>query len=64
MIDLTRGHNRWLVLVALLLALTLAVYPLPLDWRWWRPEFVMLVVVYWVFTLPDHVSLTQVLCWV
>ncbi|MAN53274.1 MULTISPECIES: rod shape-determining protein MreD [Marinimicrobium] len=60
MIDLTRGHNRWLVLVALLLALTLAVYPLPLDWRWWRPEFVMLVVVYWVFTLPDHVSLTQV----
>lgn len=60
MIDFTRGHNRWLVPVALVLAMTLAVYPLPLEWRWWRPEFVMLVVIYWVFTLPDHVSLTQV----
>lgn len=60
MIELFGGHNRWLILLALIGALTLAVYPLPLDWRWWRPEFVLLVVLYWVFTLPEHTSLTLV----
>lgn len=60
MIDITGGHNRWMILIALLFAMVLAVYPLPLDWRWWRPEFVLLVVIYWVFTLPDYTSLTLV----
>ncbi|MGD8175457.1 rod shape-determining protein MreD [Marinimicrobium sp. ARAG 43.8] len=60
MIDPTRGRNRWLIGVAVVVALMLAVYPLPLEWRWWRPEFLMLVVIYWVFVLPDQISLTLV----
>lgn len=39
------------------IALLLAVYPLPLEWRWWRPEFVVLVTIYWIFTIPLGTSL-------
>lgn len=60
MIEPFGGVNRWWVYLALIVALMLSVYPLPLEWRWWRPEFVLLVVLYWAFTLPDHTSLTLV----
>lgn len=62
MIDLIGGRNRWIIYLLLALALMLAVYPLPLEWRWWRPEFVLLVMIYWVFVLPDNTSLTLVWC--
>lgn len=52
------GHNRWLIVASLLLAMLLAIYPLPLDWRWWRPEFVLLLIIYWVLVLPENMSLT------
>lgn len=41
---------------AMLVALLLSVYPLPMEWRWWRPEFVLLVAIYWVFLTPHSVS--------
>lgn len=62
MIDFLGGQNRWIIFGLLVLALLLAVYPLPLSWRWWRPEFVLLVVIYWVFVLPNNTSLTLVWC--
>lgn len=52
------GENRWVMVLVFALALLLAVYPMPLDWRWWRPEFVLLIVIYWSFTFPDRTSLT------
>lgn len=30
--------------------------PMPADWIWLRPEFVVLVVIYWTVTLPDQVG--------
>lgn len=52
------GHNRWVIAAAILVALVLAIYPLPLAWRWWRPEFLLLVVIYWAVMLPENTSLT------
>lgn len=43
------------------LALILTVLPLPLEWRWWRPEFVLLLVIYWTFTMPQRTSLLMLL---
>lgn len=60
MIEPLGGRNRWLVYLVLAVALTLMVYPMPLEWRWWRPEFVLLVVLYWAFAMPDETSLTLV----
>jgi rod shape-determining protein MreD len=40
-----------------LVALLLAVYPLPTILRWWRPEFVLLVAIYWISVFPLSMSL-------
>lgn len=45
--------NRWLMLLSVLLALLLAVYPLPGVGPWLRPEFVVLLAIYWVMVLPQ-----------
>lgn len=46
-----------IILLTFLVALTLSVYPLSLALRWWRPEFVLMVMIYWIFAQPLRVSL-------
>jgi rod shape-determining protein MreD len=36
------------------IALLLSIIPLPLEWRWWRPEFVALLVIYWATYSPEY----------
>lgn len=51
--------NLYVVIaVSFLVALILSVYPLPMDMRWWRPEFVLVVAIYWIFFMPLTVSFT------
>jgi rod shape-determining protein MreD len=45
-----------IIAFSFLVALVLSVYPLPMDMRWWRPEFVLLVAIYWIFFMPLTVS--------
>ncbi len=47
-----------LILISLLLAFMLAVSPLPDQWRWLRPNFVALVLIYWVLREPEVVGIT------
>lgn len=46
------------IAVSVIVALLLSVYPLPMDMRWWRPEFVLVVAIYWIFLMPMTVSFT------
>lgn len=48
----------FIVALSFLVALVLSVYPLPMDMRWWRPEFVLVVAIYWIFFMPLTVSFT------
>jgi rod shape-determining protein MreD len=48
----------FLICSSFLVALLLSVYPLPMECRWWRPEFVLMVAIYWVVVLPFNISLT------
>ncbi|HSC66314.1 MAG TPA: rod shape-determining protein MreD [Cellvibrio sp.] len=51
--------NLYLMMaVSFFIALILSVYPLPMDMRWWRPEFVLVVAIYWIFFMPLTVSFT------
>lgn len=51
--------NLYLIMaISLIVALILSVYPLPMDMRWWRPEFVLVVAIYWIFFMPLTVSFT------
>ncbi len=50
-------HGYWVVLASFLVALVLALLPLP-DWLLWgRPEWVALTLIYWVIALPHRVGL-------
>lgn len=49
---------HFIIAVSFLVALVLSVYPLPMDMRWWRPEFVLVVAIYWIFFMPLTVSFT------
>jgi rod shape-determining protein MreD len=56
----TSALNLYILMVtSFLMALLLSVYPLPMEWRWWRPEFVLMVAIYWVVILPFTISLTS-----
>lgn len=48
----------FIILASFVVALILSVYPLPMDMRWWRPEFVLVVAIYWIFFMPLTVSFT------
>ncbi len=50
-------HSRLMIGATFMVALLLEVLPLPQEWRWWRPEFVLLMAIYWTFTLPHRISL-------
>ncbi len=49
----------WLIVISLMVALALSVWPLPLELRWWRPDWVLLLVVFWVLATPQHFGLVS-----
>jgi rod shape-determining protein MreD len=50
-------QGYWVVVASFLVALVLALLPLP-DWLLWgRPEWVALTLIYWVIALPHRVGL-------
>lgn len=51
----------WVILLTLLVATILAVLPLSRDLAWWRPEWTLLVLVYWTIALPHRVGLATAL---
>jgi rod shape-determining protein MreD len=54
----TSALNLYILLVSsFLIALLLSIYPLPMECRWWRPEFVLMVAVYWIIAFPFNISL-------
>lgn len=52
---------RVLIAVSFLFAFLLVVMPLSEDLRWWRPEFVVLLTIYWCLYSPQYFGLTSAL---
>ena len=50
------SHAMWVVAATLLLAFLFAIYPLPQSLLWARPEWVALVLIYWVIALPQRIG--------
>ena len=49
--------GSWIVILTILIALFLSVSPLPAWAQWGRPEFLALILFYWLIALPDRVGL-------
>ncbi|GAA5316993.1 MAG: rod shape-determining protein MreD [Candidatus Pelagadaptatus aseana] len=58
---LIKAHNRWVIPLTYIVALLLCVFPLVYEGRWLRPEFLALVVIFWVVRMPQQVSMTLIL---
>lgn len=51
------ANGRGIIAATLVIAMWLSVMPLP-DWaRWARPEWVAMVMIYWVIALPHRVGI-------
>lgn len=60
--EFQQKHNIGVVWGSIVIALMLSIFPLPFHWSWFRPEFVALVMIYWVVTLPQHVGIGFAWC--
>lgn len=56
-IRINRHHGGWVILATFAAAALFTVFPLPQWLESYRPEWVALVVIYWVMALPDRVGL-------
>lgn len=50
-------HSYWVILLTFLVAVVLALVPLPIWLLWARPEWLALVLVYWTIALPHRVGI-------
>ena len=47
-----------LMVLSFLVAFVLMAMPMGFEWRWYRPEFVVLLVIYWSMYTPQYFGLT------
>ena len=52
-----RARNVWVIFISLIFAGVLSVVPLPSWLELWRPDWVALVLIYWVIALPHRIGL-------
>ena len=50
------AKGMWVIVLTFVAAFLLAIYPLPTWLMWARPEWVALVLIYWVVALPQRVG--------
>lgn len=60
--SMVKPHNRYLILVTFVVALLLAIFPVGADSGWLRPEFVAMLVIYWVMVMPQQSSIFLIWC--
>lgn len=53
---------RLLIAISFCLAFLLMVMPVSFEWRWCRPEFIVLLVIYWSMTTPQYFGLFSAWC--
>lgn len=53
---MTKAHATWVIHLSLLIALLIVLLPIPMDWRFLRPDIAALVLFYWALALPHRVG--------
>lgn len=53
------GHGKGSIYLTLIVAIILTMVPLPVAIDMFRPDWVALVVLYWVIALPHHLNVVS-----
>jgi rod shape-determining protein MreD len=51
------ARGTWVIVATVMLALLLSVAPLPMWAQWGRPEWMAMVLIYWLIALPNRVGI-------
>lgn len=51
------AHNRWVIILMLLLGILLQILPMTASFGLIKPNWLLLILVYWVIALPHRVSI-------
>ncbi|MEQ1669174.1 MAG: rod shape-determining protein MreD, partial [Sulfuriferula sp.] len=51
------SHSGWVITTSLILALAFNLLPWQVDYLWLRPDFLLLVLLYWVIYQPARVGM-------
>ncbi len=60
--SMAKPHNRYVILLTFAAALILAIFPIGNANGWLRPEFVPVLVIYWVMVMPQQSSIFLLWC--
>jgi rod shape-determining protein MreD len=52
-----KGQGGWTIVLTLVIGAILGIVPLPAWLELWRPEWVALILIYWVIALPHKVGM-------
>ena len=55
------ASGLWVIVLSIFIALFLSIIPMPFWAQWGRPEWLAMVLVYWVIALPERVGIG--VCW-
>ncbi|GAA0200682.1 rod shape-determining protein MreD [Kangiella japonica] len=56
-------RGTWVIILSFIIALILTVIPLPESWHPFRPDWLFLVMAYWVVALPHRIGLLWAFLW-
>ena len=54
---MTRSSGSWVIILTFIGALILSALPMVESLQWWRPEWGILVLFYWIVALPQRVGM-------
>ncbi|MGK0442398.1 MAG: rod shape-determining protein MreD [Pseudohongiellaceae bacterium] len=56
-----QANSSWVIVFTIVVALYLSIIPMPFWAQWGRPEWLAMVLIYWVIAQPERVGIG--VCW-